>query len=240
MPSDYDLAVHVDDTQFATLIEAITGKPYEAEVEIKGKDKVTTVANKIKTRLESNPITQPIVQKIQQFGQKIKEKITPDTSDADNGTAQVQSNLDKVNKSSATAQIRVNTDNAMAGIARVRSSMQQLSGVVATPRINVITGNAMSIVSQIKDSINQLRDKTVTLTTKKVTQTSPALGTAHSLGSASLSSAYARGSQDWTIGRDEPALVNEIGQESRVRDGVWELIPGGPHIEDLKKDDIIN
>lgn len=42
---------------------------------------------------------------------------------------------------------------------------------------------------------------------------------------------------------DEQALVNEVGinghSESIVRDGVWSLIPGGAHIENLKKGDII-
>jgi len=56
------------------------------------------------------------------------------------------------------------------------------------------------------------------------------LGTAHASGTAG---------DDWTVGRNESALVNEIGQESIVRDGVWQLIPGGPHVEDLRKDDII-
>ena len=38
---------------------------------------------------------------------------------------------------------------------------------------------------------------------------------------------------------DENALINEIGQESIVRNGVWQVIPGGAHIEQLKKGDIV-
>lgn len=38
---------------------------------------------------------------------------------------------------------------------------------------------------------------------------------------------------------DEQALVNELGTESIVRDGRWHLIPGGAHIEKLKRGDII-
>lgn len=45
------------------------------------------------------------------------------------------------------------------------------------------------------------------------------------------------------IKQDQQALVNEVGvnghAESIVRDGVWSLIPGGAHIENLKKGDII-
>lgn len=45
------------------------------------------------------------------------------------------------------------------------------------------------------------------------------------------------------IKQDQQALVNEVAvnghAESIVRDGVWSLIPGGAHIENLKKGDII-
>lgn len=53
-----------------------------------------------------------------------------------------------------------------------------------------------------------------------------------------LSPAHASGNV--TIPRDEKALVNELKKpESIVRDGVWSIIPGGAHIQQLKKGDII-
>lgn len=61
-------------------------------------------------------------------------------------------------------------------------------------------------------------------------------GTAHADGTAI--NAHANG-HDWTLPKDEDALVNEIGTESIVRDGKWRLIPGGAHIEKLKRGDII-
>lgn len=63
-----------------------------------------------------------------------------------------------------------------------------------------------------------------------------AAGTAHADGTTI--NAYANGN-DWTLPRDEDALVNEIGTESLVRNGKWHLIPGGAHIEKLKRGDII-
>ncbi len=42
-----------------------------------------------------------------------------------------------------------------------------------------------------------------------------------------------------SLPRDETALTNEIGRESIVRDGVWYMLPPGPHLEHLKKGDII-
>jgi hypothetical protein len=90
----------------------------------------------------------------------------------------------------------------------------------------------------------------VTVETK---QTAGALGTAHSRGTATalspahaegtakknnplklidstISNAYANGT-DWTVGKHEKALVNELGPnkpESYVHNGVWSIFAGGP------------
>ena len=59
----------------------------------------------------------------------------------------------------------------------------------------------------------------------------------HTIGcEASMSDAY---NFACTLPKDEKALVNELGTESIIRDGVWSLIPGKMHLENLKKDDII-
>lgn len=49
--------------------------------------------------------------------------------------------------------------------------------------------------------------------------------------------AYSNGNV--ALSKNEKALVNEIGVESLIRDGKWMLIPGGAHLENLKKGDII-
>lgn len=64
------------------------------------------------------------------------------------------------------------------------------------------------------------------------------LSPAHAEGTSNSISAYAGGNV--AIQKDEKALVNELKKpESIVRDGVWSIIPGGAHIEQLKKGDII-
>lgn len=71
---------------------------------------------------------------------------------------------------------------------------------------------------------------------------SHATGTAYSMweGYRHSIGAYANGtSEDWALPRDEAALVNEVGTESIVRDGKFFTIPGGAHIEQLKKNDIV-
>ena len=42
-----------------------------------------------------------------------------------------------------------------------------------------------------------------------------------------------------SLSQDEEALVNELGTESIIRDGKWLLLPGGMHIQALKKGDIV-
>lgn len=84
--------------------------------------------------------------------------------------------------------------------------------------------------------------------TKKIQASGTMTSVAHASGTAynvlnmkPLSSAHAKG--EVALKHDEQALVNEVGinghSESIVRDGVWSLIPGGAHMENLKKGDII-
>ena len=67
------------------------------------------------------------------------------------------------------------------------------------------------------------------------------LSPAHASGTAynmlNLKPAYAGGKV--ALSRDEEALVNELGTESIIRSGQWSLLPGGMHIESLKRGDII-
>lgn len=84
--------------------------------------------------------------------------------------------------------------------------------------------------------------------TKKIKASGTMTSVAHASGTAynvlnmkTLSPAHAKG--EVALKHDEQALVNEVGinghSESIVRDGIWSLIPGGAHIENLKKGDII-
>lgn len=67
------------------------------------------------------------------------------------------------------------------------------------------------------------------------------LSPAHASGTAynmlHLKPAYAGGKV--ALSQNEEALVNELGTESIIRSGQWSLLPGGMHIESLKKGDII-
>ena len=71
-----------------------------------------------------------------------------------------------------------------------------------------------------------------------MTKVAHADGTAYNvLNYQRLSPSHAGGRV--SLPADEYALTNEIGRESIVRDGVWYMLPPGPHMEHLKKGDII-
>lgn len=70
------------------------------------------------------------------------------------------------------------------------------------------------------------------------TMLSPARANGTAYNTLNMSPAHAGGNV--SLPKDEKALVNELPKpESIVRDGVWRIIPGGAHIEQLKKGDII-
>lgn len=69
------------------------------------------------------------------------------------------------------------------------------------------------------------------------TMLSPAHANGTAYNTLNMSPAHAGGNV--AIQRDEKSLINEVGMESIVRDGIWRLIPGGAHFEQLKKGDII-
>lgn len=64
-------------------------------------------------------------------------------------------------------------------------------------------------------------------------------GTFNKLWTKYRHSKHAYASGDWSLNQNEEALINELGQESIVRDGHWMLVPGGAHFQQLKKGDII-
>lgn len=124
-----------------------------------------------------------------------------------------------------------------------------------TPKMQV-GANTESLISSINSilanssfSINVSANVSGLPSSNSGGEPSSALGTAHAQGTVldmwdgyrHSIGAYAGGSaQDWALPQNENALVNETGKpESIVRNGRWFMIPGGAHIQSLKKGDII-
>ena len=130
--------------------------------------------------------------------------------------------LHKVNDSSML--------NVLSGIKNVFDALSKTNDKAETTQKNLKnlfdTNISFPTVSD-SDTSNNSSGKT-TSGKKKSTKKAKADGTV----------AYAGGT-NVTLGRDQEAVVNELGNESIVRNGVWSEIPGGTHIEKLKKGDII-
>lgn len=62
-------------------------------------------------------------------------------------------------------------------------------------------------------------------------------GTAYNMLNYKDMTGFAKG--DIAIDKDQESLINELGTESIIRNGKWFLVPGGPHIENLKRGDVV-
>lgn len=123
-----------------------------------------------------------------------------------------------------------------------KGDVEKADGTVSTGIINYNLGNVATPTGMVATGV-------INYTLGSVAKPGKAAGTmlsvAHSDGTMynapwnyrPLSSAHTKG--DVALNQDEKALVNEVGVESIVRDGVWSLIPGGAHMENLKKGDIV-
>lgn len=124
---------------------------------------------------------------------------------------------------------------AAIGVARTVASV-----IAAIPNSKLITIKAAASVSGIKATANAAASAAAAgLAAVKYTGTM--LSPAHASGTAynmlNLKPAYANGKA--ALDQDEDALVNELGTESIIRGNTWSLLPGGMHVESLKKGDIV-
>lgn len=139
------------------------------------------------------------------------------------------------------------TDSANANI----ESVPKESNTVISATDN--TASAVSSATFALDSINGKTAHTYIITHKSTSEEGVAngtatfaTGTAYGNGTAismwnnyrSSIGAYAQGN-NWALTRNQDALINEIGNESIVRNGRWFEVPGGAHVEHLRKGDII-
>lgn len=121
-----------------------------------------------------------------------------------------------------------------------KGDVEKADGTVSTGIINYNLGNVATPTGMVATGV-------INYTLGSVAKPGKAAGTfgqarAYAQGSLSdlfFSSTPAHANGNVSLEQDETAIVNELGMESRVRDGVWSLIPGGAHMENLKKGDII-
>lgn len=149
------------------------------------------------------------------------------------------------NKSKGTIKI---DGNSYSAISKADSAVKFINGMTGTIKIDA---NIDSMTSKISSEL--AKPRTIDISANVHTNVRGAvkgaaasasgsmIRVAHTDGTAynvlNYSPAYANGNV--ALNGDENALVNELGNESIVRNGKWMLIPGGAHFENLKKGDII-
>lgn len=184
-----------------------------------------------------------------QFNQLLSDK-NNDTStitvDANNEPAKEKIDEAKDYADDQTGTMNIDGDKTLA-INEANRTVSEINAKTATISID---GNLRLLSEKLTQELSKTRTINVSARVSGLPKAGEALGTAHASGTAVLDmwngyrhsiGAYANGtSQNWALPRDEEALVNETGEpESIVRDGRWFLIPGGAHVEQLKKGDII-
>ncbi|MDD3222730.1 MAG: hypothetical protein EOM34_07105 [Clostridia bacterium] len=118
---------------------------------------------------------------------------------------------------------------------------QEVTDPVPTEAPSASQGVIRSVIEDISSYLPPIFQTVFrTIVEQKATGTmfSPAQASG-TMSPTMLSQAHAYGTGKVSLPRDEVALVNEIGRESRIRSGKWELLPPGMHQEKLKKGDII-
>lgn len=121
-----------------------------------------------------------------------------------------------------------------------KGDVEKADGTVSTGVINYSLGSVATPKKMTATGVINYTLGSVAKPKASGTMISPAKasGTAYNvLNTQKISSAHADGKVG--LKQNETALLNEVGTESIVRDGVWSLIPGGAHLANLKKGDII-
>lgn len=152
-------------------------------------------------------------------GGERKTKFNPDTKDVDAETSKTYGGERRTNYTANTSGLPTSFPPITRTVKYVATGAATIGGTVSTGK---------NIVNQLKSNFYN------------GTLLSPAhaYGTARQLATQDLlAPAYADGKV--SLPNDEYALVNELGTESRIRNGVWSLLPPGMHMENLKKGDII-
>ena len=204
--------------------EEIEEKPVEEEVELvnKGKgsplvgDQTTTVTTKTDTSGAMQGVQD--LQKIQREMVGTAPTITPmfNLAEVYGGSKNAINAINRIPDSHNTNITA--TDNASGPAQRIRDTIAGIKDKVVSivAKVSGETG-----VSNLASKIAGLASKTVNVVSNFVTNTIHNKlgfggGTAYSSGTT-LGHGYANGTaQDWTVGKDEDALTNEVGQESIV------------------------
>lgn len=116
-------------------------------------------------------------------------------------------------------------------------SVASADGTVSTGVINYALGSVAKPNGATATGVINYTLGSVARPAASGTMLSPARADGTAYNVLNYKNAYANGKV--SLSKNETALVNELGTESIIRNGHWMLIPGGMHMEALKKGDIV-
>lgn len=254
---DIPITVKLDDSQFKEL----SSKDQNIDVTVDD-----SALDNLKSKLDSLDETKDVtvnvtatgdVDKIQQLGSSIKKVESKDAqvnASVGGSPDQVQALANSIKKVNSKSVDVTATVNGTPDVNDLFSAIAKLYGKTVTVSAVVLGTDSVNALATAIDSVHS---KTVTVTsiTNNIVNNStnnikPAadgtmlsMSHARALAQGSLSDFPAYGDGRVTIPADQKALVNEQiingHSESIVRNGIWSMIPGGAHIANLKKGDMI-
>lgn len=254
---DIPITVKLDDSQFKEL----SNKDQNIDVTVDD-----SALDNLKSKLDSLDETKDVtvnvtatgdIDKIQQLGSSIKKVESKDAqvnASVGGSPDQVQALANSIKKVNSKSVDVTATVNGTPDVNDLFSAIAKLYGKTVTVSAVVLGTDSVNALATAIDSVHS---KTVTVTsiTNNIVNNSTntikpaadgtmlAMSHARALAQGSLSDFPAYGDGRVTIPADQKALVNEQiingHSESIVHNGIWSMIPGGAHIANLKKGDMI-
>ena len=152
--------------------------------------------------------------------QKYQPKVDADTSSANKKTEKTKKTLQSLSSQKYQTTLTANNSDVYSKKSAAESALSSFAGKTYTAY--------MSVTSSVKKVANAGVSALINVA-NKITGGNKADGTFHG---------YANGT-NVSISKNETALVNEIGTEGLLRNGVLTEIPGGAQLINLRKGDII-
>lgn len=214
-----NIAIELDNTQFAAIINAIQGNPVQVPVEAETgemESEIESSAEGVKPTVEIEPVMTKSVSDVvgsSQPSASVNANVNVETGDSAASIEAISAAIGKVN--GKTVPVKANV-MGKSEVEELSSAIQNVNGRIVSVGANVSgTGDVLNLSSAIRS----LRDRNVTITTTHIskgkstgtmTSVAHADGTAYNvLNSKPLSPAHANGQV--ALEKDEKALVNEIG-----------------------------
>lgn len=245
LDSELNVKVNADDEASAVIDDINKRELLDKHAELYADDEATGILNLWNSMSADPKITSLSAEDQASYVIEFWNGLTPEQKEAyingeititDSASGKIQTVDGEIQKLDKNPDVTISaTDNANSVINSVRSNLASLDGTTATTYLKTVNTTENRTINYTSNA--STGGSTFNGPKASGTMLSPALASGTAYNVLNLKHAYASGSV--ALSQDEQALVNELGTESIIRAGQWSLLPGGMHIESLKKGDII-